>query len=496
MTKTVQITLFQINDVYEMAAAHSRSRGGLSRVQTVIKNLQQENPNTLKILAGDMFGPSVIGNANYQGRPIAGRQMVDILNAMDWDYFVLGNHELDLAEEDMRMRCSEAEFTIITDNVLDANDQPFANTHTDVRIEIDGVKIGIIGITLDTFENRYAHIEDPVEKAKKMAKQLKKDGMDIILAITHQAVTEDLVLALEAPEIDIIMGGHEHENYYLKRGENLTPITKADANAKTAFIHNLYYDRESEELEIVSELIPIDNKIAKDPAIEAKLNAWARIAFDSLEQQGYRLEEVICMNTDVLDGTEFAVRTRPSKLTKLATKAFYNAYEEADAAIMNGGAVRIDDRLIPGPITQYDIMKISPFGDSISLAMMNGKTLIRALEQGAANVGIGSYLHYHNIEKIDGIWRLKGQPIQDTKEYKIALTSYMVEFGDTNLEFLAYEHGLTQELPQPKHDFIRVVIEQFRREYPPAEVAQFDIATPLKITQMPIVFEAPQTKSA
>ena len=71
----VQITMLQLNDVYEMTIAN----GGLARVATLLGRLKAENPNTLAIMAGDLFSPSAIGTAKVDGRPLAGRQMVAVI---------------------------------------------------------------------------------------------------------------------------------------------------------------------------------------------------------------------------------------------------------------------------------------------------------------------------------------------------------------------------------------------------------------------------------
>jgi 5'-nucleotidase len=461
----VNFIVLQLNDVYEMSPVSGGKLGGLARVQTLLNELKTENKNTITVLSGDMLSPSAIGTASYNGEKIAGRQMVEILNEMNWDYFILGNHEFDLSESDLRARLNEMKFTIVSDNVLDTNNQPFPNTITNTQFQVEGVKIGVLGITLNNYQVPFAKIADPMNSAKNAVNELKGKKSDIIIALTHQIITDDINMAAEIPEIDIIMGGHEHENFKLLRGDGFTPITKADANAKTVFVHHFCFDKSTKELDINSELVFIDESIKEDSTILKLTDKWTEIAFKSFEEMGYQPEATICISDKVLDGSEAAVRSRPTALTDLITRGFLTAYPTADASIMNGGSVRIDDKLQPGPITQYDILKISPFGGDISLVTMNGKTLIEALEIGLTNEGSGAFLQYSNLSKKGDQWTINSEIIDPSKTFKIALSSYLVEKGDKGLGILTYEKGFVKRTDSPKHEFVPVVIDQFRKEF-------------------------------
>ena len=50
----VKVTLLQVNDVYQFAPVDQGTKGGLGRVMTMKKEIQQENPNTLLLMAGDV----------------------------------------------------------------------------------------------------------------------------------------------------------------------------------------------------------------------------------------------------------------------------------------------------------------------------------------------------------------------------------------------------------------------------------------------------------
>src|SRR5688572_27474305 len=96
------ITILHINDVYEIDAIEGGRYGGLSRAATILRGLERNGTPVLMTLGGDYLSPSAIGTAIIDGQPLAGRQMVDVLNLAGVDWAVLGNHEFDVSEAAFR----------------------------------------------------------------------------------------------------------------------------------------------------------------------------------------------------------------------------------------------------------------------------------------------------------------------------------------------------------------------------------------------------------
>src|SRR5262245_65532713 len=85
------VTIFHINDVYEIDAVDGGRAGGLSRTATVLRRLERTQPPVLMTLGGDYLSPAAIASAVVDGEPLAGRQMVDVLNHVGLDWAVFGN---------------------------------------------------------------------------------------------------------------------------------------------------------------------------------------------------------------------------------------------------------------------------------------------------------------------------------------------------------------------------------------------------------------------
>ena len=466
--KDVRITLVQANDVYEMTPVNGSRYGGFARLQTLVKQLRAENPNTYTILAGDLLSPSAIGNAKVDGERLHGKQMVDVLNVMGWNFMTLGNHEFDNGRDSLIARLSEAKFKIVSSNVIDtATGIPFPHTERTALIEVDGVRIGLGGITLQSLSRDFVTVLAPFTEARAVLAELKSgDSADIVILLTHQAIDEDVQLAERLPGIALIVGGHEHINYYRRRGPDFTPIAKADSNARTVYIHDLTYDTETRALNVESRLQIVDSSFNEDPEIAKRVDFWVEKTFAALRADGFRPDAVIAKTDVPLDGLESSVRFKATRLTDLIAQSAVRAFPGSQLSLVNAGGIRIDDVLPAGDITQYDIVRILPFGGDYVEVEMPGDILRRALDIGQKNKGIGSFLIHANISSADGGWRIGDRPLSDQTVYKVAIAAFLVDQGDTGLEFLVNNPKIKRISPKGV-DTRFALIDELSAQYPP-----------------------------
>lgn len=438
----VPITLIQINDVYEISPVQGGKEGGLARLAALRKQLERENPRTFLVLAGDAFSPSALGTAVVDGQPLAGSQMVAALNAAGLDYATFGNHEFDLNEEQFHRRIEESHAVWFSGNVRDRDGKPFAKVLESAVFTVKGkgggsVRIGLIGVTLDSTKKPWVSYLDPLETARRQAGEL-RPKVDILIAVTHLSLAEDEQLAAEVPGLDLILGGHEHENWQLRRGEHFTPIFKADANARSVYIHRLVYDTAARKLRLNSVLRRITSEIPEDPVAARVVKEWTERGFQAFRASGFEPGALVAQSPEALDGRESSVRNRSTALTELIVHAMLREWPGADAAIFNSGSIRIDDVIPPGPITQYDVIRILPFGGKVLGIEMKGALLSRVLGAGFANRGRGGFLQTANIEARagGGGWTIGGQPLDPFKTYRVAISDFLMSGGEQGIEFL------------------------------------------------------------
>jgi 5'-nucleotidase len=446
----IDITIVQINDVYEIAPLDGGKVGGVARVATVKKTELTKNPNTMLVIAGDFVSPSVYNSLKFDGSRIRGKQMIDALNAAGTDMAVFGNHEFDIAEADLQSRINESAFQWVSSNTFQkkGNDiVPFVKNGTSLPetfiktfTDKDGTtaKIGFIGITLPFNKAAYVSYTDVFTAAQKYYDQL-KDSCDAVIAITHQAMEDDIKLARQIPGLALIIGGHEHERHYAKIGN--VYITKADANAKSAYIIRLKINTKNKELKVRADIIDVNESTALDSTTNVVVKKWTDIANKSYASLGFDATSVCMQNGEPLDGREAYIRTQQTNFTKLIVKAIEKASPVADVAIINSGSIRVDD-IVQIPVTQYDVIRSLPFGGSIMEVDMKGSLLIKILNAGKKNVGSGGFLQYSaSLSNDNNNWAIKNIPIDAGKVYKIALTDFLMTGGEANLDFLTKDNA-------------------------------------------------------
>ena len=447
----IDITLVQINDVYEIAPLDGGKTGGMARVATLKKEQQSKNPNTLLVIAGDFLSPSVYNSLKFEGNRIRGKQMVDAMNAAGVDMAVFGNHEFDIPEADVQSRINESAFQWVSSNTFNKkgndvvpfvkNGVPFPETYIRTFTDADGTtaRIGFIGLTLPFNKAPFVTYTDVFTAAQNYYDQL-KDSCDAVVAITHQAMDDDIKLARQIPGLALIIGGHEHERHYAKIGN--VYITKADANAKSAYIIKLNLNKKEHALKIKADIIDVNETIAIDAATDVVVQKWTGIANKSYASLGFDATKVCMQNGEPLDGREAYIRTQQTNFTKLIVSSIEKASPAADVAIVNSGSIRVDD-IVQMPVTQYDVIRSLPFGGSILEVDMKGSLLIKVLNAGKKNVGSGGFLQYSTALTSDvntGAWSLKNIPVDAAKTYKIAITDFLMTGGEANLDFLTKDN--------------------------------------------------------
>ncbi len=440
----IKFTFLQLNDVYELGSENGKI-GGFARVETIHKELLKENPNTLMFLAGDFLNPSLLSTIKVDGERIKGKHIIEVLNAMNFDLVSFGNHEFDLKEHLLQKRLNESTFQWVSTNARhqlenkveafyvekDSVNKDIPRTYTFVLKDEDGteIKIGFVSPCINSNPKDYVNYGDLYEDSKNAFNVL-KPKVDIVFGLTHLDLAQDKMIAEMLPEIPLLMGGHEHTNNYLKVGN--TYIAKADANAKTVYIHRIEYDTETKELKINSELVEITDKIENDKEVLKIVNKWNIFLDKKLKNILPEPNKVIFHTEETLDGRDAPTRSKQTNLGQIITKAMSFAFDDkVDCAFVNGGSIRIDDEL-HGDITGVDIFRVLPFGGGILKVKMKGKLLEKSLNYGRLKSGTGAYLHRYNCDynKETSTWTVKGKKIKPNKIYTVAVSDFLMKGYD------------------------------------------------------------------
>ncbi len=467
----VQVTLLQLNDVYQLTPVDKGKRGGFARVATLVKQIEEKNPHVVMVLGGDTLSPSVASKI-FQGK-----HMIEGWNALGLDYAVLGNHEFDFGPEVLKQRMGESKFTWLGANVLESG-KPLGKMPPYVIREFDGVKVGFIGLlTPDTTElsdtGPNVTIQDPVKTASRLVRTMKAQGVHVIVALTHLSMPEDKKLAKKVP-VDLILGGHEHTLLHSHAGK--TPILKMGSDARNLGKIVLNIDSDSQKLESIDwEVIPVTDVVADDPTMAAMVAKFEETLNTELGQSiGETKVELNALQVDN--------RSRETNLGNLVADA-YRAGTDADVALVNGGSIRSNSTYGPGPLTRRDVLSILPFENPVVTVALKGKVLKAALENGVSRLEgeeAGRFPHVSGMKftydpnqpvgsRIQEVWIGK-KPLEDERTYILSTSAYLLDGGDGYSVFKGQVETLINPQEAPKEaDLVITAIQKAKTIAPKEE---------------------------
>ena len=404
-------TILQINDTYKIEGLRAGAEGGLARVRTLRKQLEAEGRPVLVLHAGDFLFPSVMS------KYLKGAPMVDALNLLDGGegfderFFVTpGNHEFDNPELALLSdRIAQSQFDWITSNVAvtgapgtpDAGLRPlaarFPNVKDHVVLELGGIRVGIFGLTLSDQSRPWVEYgyDLPTRRATiaRVLGDLEREGAQFVIGLTHQEVGDDEWLASEFPgRIDWIVGGHEH--VALTRTIGATTITKADADAKSAYRIDIRPAAPSggAQRPFVGSgtLVELGAQVAVDPdMIREVASSLVTLARSVEEKTGRKLLDVVATTEHLLEGTEPAIRGRETALGDLLCDILRQRLA-TDIAFVNGGAIRVNDDIAAGGnVRVYELEGIFYYDDKPVVFEVTGRELLELLRKSVSQATLG-----------------------------------------------------------------------------------------------------------
>lgn len=141
--------------------------------------------------------------------------MLPFLEHSKIDIACVGNHQFDLPLPRLALMLNKSGFPWLLSNLIDKISlQNFSQTKESVILEKNGFKIGFMGLAqkdwIDTLKDINCVYQDFIHCAKRLCKELKEKGCNFIIALTHMRLPNDQILADSVPQIDLILGGHDH----------------------------------------------------------------------------------------------------------------------------------------------------------------------------------------------------------------------------------------------------------------------------------------------
>jgi 5'-nucleotidase / UDP-sugar diphosphatase len=426
-------TFLHINDAYELEAVDGGRRGGMARLATLVKRLRVGQPHAIFTHGGDAVSPSVM--STY----LKGEQMIAALNAIGLDVATFGNHEFDFGPAVLRQRMSESKFAWLSANVRDrATGQPFGGARADLMVTVNGLRVGLFGLTM-TETQSLSSPGDTVEfrplapVALETSRRLRAAGAQLVVAVTHQDMMADRTLAkVDGLEVDVILGGHEHEPLVAEEGRTL--IVKAGADARYLVQVDVWLDAAGRLVERSWTFHEVSARVPADAAVAGLVQRYA-------QQMSRELDIVIGTSTVSLEARRRPLRTQETNLADFIADAM-RARTRADVALINGGGIRTDRIIPPGPVRKRDVNALLPFSNVVVTLEMPGRQLRAVLEEGLAGIEreAGGFLQVSGLRIVYDLARPPGErvrqvtvggtPLDPDRLYTVATIDYLLRGGD------------------------------------------------------------------
>lgn len=372
------ITILHTNDIHANFIPHEATWirttprpmvGGFNELSFAVDSIRHINNATLLLDAGDVMTGNPITEYPYRGA--LGGALFQMMNTIGYETWCLGNHDFDLGQKNLLKLTKIAEFPTVSANVVDDNNAYPLNNRPYVIIEKNGLRIGIIGVMS---QDLYGLVNQtnlvgikvlaPAATTQKFIDEL-LPKTDLIVALTHEGVDDDSVLATKVKGLNVIVGGHSHTR--LKKPKLINGVVIVQTGSACENLGVL--DLSVENKQVVSYngvLVQLwyNSARPKTPLSTFIDSVQHGIEVDYSQQIG-TLKEDWVRN----DNGESGIGNFISDAQREAA--------HADVGFMNDFGIR--KNVSAGPITKRDIFEVMPFPNILTTFQLTGaevKTIV------------------------------------------------------------------------------------------------------------------------
>ena len=428
-----KVTFLLVNDIYKMEG--TKTRGGFARLAAVVKAERAKGGTVIYVHAGDTISPSLMSGFDQ------GAHIIDLLNMAPPDFFVPGNHEFDFGPKVFRQRMGEAKFPIYAANLRAADGAPLKKVRDRTIVEVGDVKIGIIGLTADDspVKSKPGKLQfaPTVETGVKLARQMRKEGVDIVVAVAHANRSQDMQL-FHSGAIDLLLTGDDHDLALFYDGRKALVESKEEGEFVTAvdLDINVSERRGRRRVRWWPNFRLMDTAgVDPDPEVAARVESYQ-------SELSKELDVAVGKTGTELDSRKASLRTGETAMGNMIADAL-RAAVEADIAITNGGGIRGNKVYDAGSeLTRKDILTELPFGNKTMLLKVTGQIVLDSLENGFSKVEdtAGRFPHVSGMTVVADLSKEPGsrvvsvmvgdQQLDAGATYTLATNDYMARGGD------------------------------------------------------------------
>ncbi|PRP96548.1 Trifunctional nucleotide phosphoesterase protein YfkN precursor [Enhygromyxa salina] len=455
--------VLHLNDIYRIEGL-ADGRGGLARIRSVRTQLERDCDAVLVTHAGDALFPSLLS------REFEGAQMITVLNALDGDtegfdarlIATFGNHEfdkgaLDDAKKILDKRVEGSQFTWLDTTIewatIDGQPAVSAPHLVDASLlTLGGVEVGLFSLTVAKQEPEYVDEirGEYVEEARAATEQLREQGAEVVLALTHLDVDDDQRILDELGDAgpDLILGGHDHDLMTVYEGGEQTgprAVLKGDADGVRVRAVEIWVDASGEvgwqlSAGVDSEVLG-PGQPEPDPAVSAIVDGLlaehAQLFCASKGAEPGCLDEKLTVAGTDLIAEETEIRRYETNFGDWAVDQMLATFPEADLAILNSGSLRLNQDIAAGTeITRRIVEETFAYPISMQLIEIDGATLQQVLDRSVENWSAAghwlqiaglAYRHDVGAQTATGAVLLPDrEAIEPKRKYRVVATEFLL----------------------------------------------------------------------
>lgn len=415
--KTTKTSIFYINDVHSNLKNIEKLKSASDEFDSFTPS---DKTDKLKFAAGDI---GVGRDKNFNRLGVAFQNVTGIMASAG------GNHEFDLNKENLAEVLRDAKYKFLGLNVAIPQD---SQINKELRKDIvksyvqeqNGTKYGVIGLLPANFN---FHLTDPaqykdfeilsVEKTipllQKEIDNLKEQGVDKVIVLSHEGYSTDVQMAKSVEGIDVIIGGHTHDLikgveegknlFYSKKTGEPTIITQAGKNGDYFGVLNLEFND-------------------KGVITKAQNNVEKTEGFSKSLIMRYFMDKILG-KPEKLGTVKFAPKHLHTLIDENPGVNFLADAERkelgVDITMINAGNIRAN--LEEGAITDRDLKIITPFDNKLWIVKLTEKELVDAITAGAKSLT--------RIDNTPGILQFSGVNYTMSKSGEVKAVSIIDKEG-------------------------------------------------------------------
>jgi 2',3'-cyclic-nucleotide 2'-phosphodiesterase/3'-nucleotidase len=463
---TTTITILQTSDLhgriypYEYAIDSYDDDTGLVKIATLVKQERAIDPNALLIDCGD----TVQDNSADLFNDLPVHPMIEALNFLDYDVWVVGNHEFNYEKAFLEKNVATFKNSVLSANILKTDGTYFVKPYE--IFEVNGVRVAIVGMTPPHVTQWEAsapeHFEGltfpgTVEQSKKVIAEL-EGKYDVLIGAFHlgpdgeHGYDGSKTIAEACPEYSVIFAGHAHSKYNeVTNGVHIIEPGKWGWALAKAAINLEKIDDKWKVVEVVTENLET-KQVKEDEEVLAKFKF---VHDESIADANLIVGEIAAdfiASPDYITG-EAEITTMPtSQLVDTSVIDLINEVQMfyADAELSSAALFNFGSNLVKGPFKKKDVAFIYLYPNTLVGTKITGANMKKYMEwstsyyntykDGDVTISFNPEIRGYNYDMFSGLTYevnlskpagervenvlFNGKPLDDNRIYTLSLNNY------------------------------------------------------------------------